>query len=453
MQKKIHFISIGGAAMHNLAIVLKNKGHQITGSDDEIYEPSKSYLAKNDILPKEIGWNVENITTDLDCIILGMHARADNPELLKAQELGIKIYSYPEYIYSQSLDKQRIVIAGSHGKTTITSILMHVLKAVGKKFDYMVGARIEGFETMASLTDAPIIIIEGDEYLSSPIDRIPKFLHYHPHMVLISGIAWDHINVFPEFDEYERQFELLADMLPKAGTIFYDDTDDLVSIIGAKERPDVKQKPYEAHPYKVVDGKFILLTKNNGEIPLEIFGEHNMKNLMGAKLILDELGLLDSSIYEAFSTFKGAAKRLETLLKTENTVIYRDFAHAPSKVKATTDAVKELYPSRKLIACFELHTFSSLNTDFLPEYENSLEKADLQVVFYSPKTLEIKKMQPIDEEFIRKSFGNEHLRIFTKPEILSDFLVENTKTNTSLLLMSSGTFGGLDLTNLVQKIS
>ncbi len=452
MQKKIHFISIGGAAMHNLAIVLKNQGHIVTGSDDEIYEPSKSYLAKNGILPNEIGWNSANINQDLDCVILGMHARADNPELLKAQQLGIKIYSYPEYIYSQSLDKQRIVIAGSHGKTTITSILMHVLKSVGKKFDYMVGARIEGFETMASLSDAPIIIIEGDEYLSSPIDRIPKFLHYHPHMVLISGIAWDHINVFPEFEEYERQFEILADTIPKAGTIFYDDTDDLVSIIGAKERPDVKQKPYEAHPYKVVDGKFILLTKNNGEIPMEIFGEHNMKNLMGAKLILDELGILDADIYRAFSSFKGAAKRLETLLKTENKVVYRDFAHAPSKVKATTAAVKELFPTRKLIACFELHTFSSLNSNFLPEYENSLDKADLQIVFYSPKTLEIKKMKPIDEEFIRKAFGNEHLRIFKNVEILGNFLVENFGNNTNLLLMSSGTFGGLDLQKLLEKI-
>jgi UDP-N-acetylmuramate: L-alanyl-gamma-D-glutamyl-meso-diaminopimelate ligase len=377
-----------------------------------------------------------------------MHALADNPELLKAQELGIKIYSYPEYIYSQCIDKQRIVIAGSHGKTTITAILMHVLKLVGKKFDYMVGARIEGFETMASLTDAPIIIIEGDEYLSSPIDRIPKFLHYHPHMVLISGIAWDHINVFPEFEEYERQFELLADMLPKAGTIFYDDTDDLVSIIGAKERFDVKQKPYEAHPYKVVNGKFILLTKTVGDVSLEIFGEHNMKNLMGAKLILDELGILDVDIYKAFSSFKGAAKRLETFLKTESTSIFRDFAHAPSKVLATTNAVKELNPERRLVACMELHTFSSLNTNFLPEYENTLAKADLQIIFYSPHTLEIKKMKPISEEDIRKYFGNEDIRIFTNKELLLNFLNSQNWQNSNLLLMSSGTFGGLDLTKI-----
>jgi UDP-N-acetylmuramate: L-alanyl-gamma-D-glutamyl-meso-diaminopimelate ligase len=450
--KKIHFISIGGAAMHNLAIVLKNQGHKITGSDDEIYEPSKSYLEKNGLLPAEMGWNPENITADLDCVILGMHARADNPELIKAQELGIKIYSYPEYIYSQSLDKQRIVIAGSHGKTTITSIIMHALKSVGKDFDYMVGARIEGFETMAKLSNSPVIIIEGDEYLSSPINRIPKFLHYHPHIVLISGIAWDHINVFPEFDEYEKQFELLADSVPKSGTIFYDDTDDLVSIIGAKERKDVKQKPYEAHPYKVVEGKAILITKHYGEVPLEIFGEHNMKNLMGAKLILNDLGVQDSDIYKAFASFKGAAKRLELLGKNKNTIIYKDFAHAPSKVLATTKAVKELYPKRKLVACLELHTFSSLNTNFLPEYEHTLGDADVQIVFYSPHTLEIKKLQPIDGEAIRKYFGNDDLRIFTNTEMLSDFLKDQNWKEANLLMMSSGTFGNLDFESLKNEI-
>jgi UDP-N-acetylmuramate: L-alanyl-gamma-D-glutamyl-meso-diaminopimelate ligase len=450
--QKIHFISIGGAAMHNLAIVLKNQGHIITGSDDEIYEPSKSYLAKNKILPDQFGWFPENITANLDCIILGMHARIDNSELLKAQELGIKIYSYPEYIYAQCLNKQRIVIAGSHGKTTITSMIMHVLKTVGKKFDYMVGARIEGFETMASLTDAPVIIIEGDEYLSSPIDRVPKFLHYHPHILLISGIAWDHINVFPEFEEYERQFELIADMLPKAGTIIYDDTDDLVSIIGAKERAGVKQKPYEAHPYKVIEGKFILLTKNCGEISLDIFGEHNMKNLNGAKLILEELGIDDDEFYAAIATFKGAAKRLETLGKNEQTIILKDFAHAPSKVMATTKAVKELYPNRKLVACLELHTFSSLNVNFLPEYENTLSAADLQVVFYSPHTLEIKKLQPISEEDIRRFFGNQDIRVFTDTKIFETFLKEQSWQNTNLLLMSSGTFGGLDFDALANDI-
>jgi UDP-N-acetylmuramate: L-alanyl-gamma-D-glutamyl-meso-diaminopimelate ligase len=450
--QKIHFISIGGAAMHNLAIVLKKQGHIITGSDDEIYEPSKSFLEKNGILPPKIGWFENNISTDLDCVILGMHARIDNPELIKAQELGIKIYSYPEYIYSQSIDKQRIVIAGSHGKTTITSMVMHVLKDLNKKFDYMVGARIEGFETMASLSDAPIIIIEGDEYLSSPIDRIPKFLHYHPHILLISGIAWDHINVYPEFEEYERQFELLADTIPKAGTLIYDDTDDLVSIIGAKERPAVKQKPYEAHPYKIVNGQTILLTKTVGEVPIAVFGEHNMKNLNGAKLILEEFGIEDDQFYRSIATFKGAAKRLELLGKNDRTIIYRDFAHAPSKVMATTKAVKELFPKRKLVACFELHTFSSLNPVFLPEYKDALCEADLQVIFYSPHTLEIKKMKAISDEEIRGYFGNGDIRVFTDKTIFEEFLKNQNWHDSNLLLMTSGTFGGLDFEELKNNI-
>lgn len=449
---KIHFISIGGAAMHNLAIVLKNQEHIVSGSDDEIYEPSKSYLKKNGILPDQMGWFPENITSDLDSVILGMHARLDNPELSKAQQLGLKIYSYPEYIYAQSIDKQRIVISGSHGKTTITAMVMHVLKSVNKKFDYMVGARIEGFENMASLSDAPTIVIEGDEYLSSPIDRIPKFLHYHPHILLISGISWDHINVFPEFEEYERQFELLSDSLPKAGTIIYDDTDDLVSIIGAKERPAVKQKPYEAHSFKIVNGKAILLTKKFGDIPLLIFGEHNMKNLNGAKMILEELGIEESEFYHAIATFKGASKRLEVVSHGESTIIYRDFAHAPSKVLASTNAVKNLYPSRKLVSCLELHTFSSLNSTFLPEYRDSLSDADIQVVFFSPHTLEIKKMAPISAEAIKEYFGNENIFVFTDTPLFLNFLKSQNWKNTNLLLMSSGTFGNLDFNELKNTI-
>ncbi len=446
--QKIHFIAIGGAAMHNLAIVLKKQGNIVSGSDDEIYEPSLSLLKNEGLLPESFGWDANRISADLDFVILGMHARADNPELIKAQELGIKVYSYPEFIYNQSKDKQRVVIAGSHGKTTITSMIMHVLKHVGKKFDYMVGARIEGFEHMASLSDAPLIIIEGDEYLSSAIDRRPKFLHYHPHIALISGIAWDHINVFPDFEEYERQFELLVDTLPKSGALYYDETDDLLSIIASKERPDVKIKGYEAHAHYVKNGKYILQTKNCGDISLQIFGEHNMKNLMGAKLTLDELGVLDADIYAAFATFKGAAKRLETIFENDTTLILRDFAHAPSKVKATTQAVRDLYPNRRLIACFELHTYSSLNPKFLPEYEATLAAADLQVVYYSPQTLAIKKMQALDDEEIRKHFDSPDLRVFTKTELLEAFLKAQSLENTNVLLMSSGTFGGLDVQNI-----
>jgi UDP-N-acetylmuramate: L-alanyl-gamma-D-glutamyl-meso-diaminopimelate ligase len=446
---KIHFIAIGGAAMHNLAIVLKQQGHQITGSDDEIYDPSLSLLKGHGLLPATMGWQPSNISTDLDFVILGMHARADNPELLRAQDLGIKIYSFPEYIYQQSQHKQRIVIAGSHGKTSITAIIMHVLRQVGKKFDYMVGARIEGFDNMTSLTDAPIIIIEGDEYLSSPIDRQPKFLHYKPHVALISGIAWDHINVYPNFEDYERQFELLADSLPKAGSLIYDETDDLLSIIASKERPGVRNKPYAAHPYKVENGQFILLTKANGQVPLQIFGPHNMKNLMGAKIILDEIGVLEADIYAAFASFKGAAKRMETLVKSDNTLIVRDFAHAPSKVKATTEALRALYPSRALVACFELHTYSSLTERFLPEYKGTLAAANIQVLFYSPQTLAIKKMPILNEEQLRIHFGNQDIRIFTDANVLLAFLQNQNWLQANLLLMSSGTFGGLDL----QKIA
>jgi UDP-N-acetylmuramate: L-alanyl-gamma-D-glutamyl-meso-diaminopimelate ligase len=448
--QRVHFIAIGGAAMHNLAIVLKEKGYKVSGSDDEIYEPSLSILKNNGLLPDQFGWKPENINNELDLVILGMHAKADNPELKRALELQLPVMSYPEYIYRQSTDKQRVVIAGSHGKTTITAIIMHVLKHVGKKFDYMVGARLDGFRNMVSLTDAPVIIIEGDEYLASAIDRVPKFLHYKPHIALISGIAWDHINVYPEFELYERQFELLVDGLPKSGTFIYDENDDLLSIIASKERSDVKNKPYVAHPYKVKDGKYILLTKNCGDIELQIFGEHNMKNLQGAKIVLDELGILDADIYSAFSSFKGAAKRLEKIFESDDTLIIRDFAHAPSKVKATTEALRELHPERKLVACFELHTYSSLNLDFLPEYAGSLQAADTQIVFYSAKTLAIKNMQSIDHEEIRKFFGNPYLHVFTDGDNMLDYLKTQYKKNTNILLMSSGNFGGIDLNKLTE---
>ena len=359
MSKKIHFIAIGGAVMHNLALALNKKGYQVTGSDDEINDPSKSRLAAVGILPAELGWFPEKVTADLDAVILGMHAFADNPELAKAQELGLKIYSFPEYIYEQSLNKQRVVIAGSHGKTSITSIILHVLKYYNRKFDYLVGAQIEGFDIMVELNDdSPVIIIEGDEYPESKIHLKSKFLFYHPHICLFSGIAWDHFNIFPTFDSYVQTFEELADGLPKAGSIIYDETDDIVRVIGEKDRADVAKYPYKAHPYRIENGKCILLV-NKTEVPLEIFGEHNMKNLNGAKLVLDRLGITDEEFYEAIQHFSGASKRLEKLGENINTLIYKDFAHAPSKLEATTEATKSLYPNRRLVACYELHTFSS----------------------------------------------------------------------------------------------
>lgn len=450
--QKIHFIAIGGAAMHNLAIDLHNRGYQITGSDDEIYEPSRTLLAERGILPNEMGWFPEKITTDLSCIILGMHARLDNPELVKAQALGIKIYSYPAFIYSQSLHKQRVVIAGSHGKTSITSMILHVLKFHNRDFDYMVGARIEGFETMAKLSDAPIIVIEGDEYLSSPIDRQPKFLHYHPHVMLMSGIAWDHINVYPDFNNYVHQFELLANDLPKAGSFIYDETDSLVNKIGSVERLGIKKFPYQALPNRVEDGKTFLILPNKKEVEIQVFGEHNLKNLNGARLVLAQIGIDDNEFYAAIPSFKGAEKRLELVGRNEHTVIYKDFAHAPSKVEATTKAVKAQFPERQLVACLELHTFSSLNKDFLGEYANKLNSADVAVVYFSPKTLEHKKLPAITPEDIKVHFNNPNLHIFTDNDSLKDFLLAQRWRNSNLLMMSSGTFNKLNFQELAGLI-
>ena len=450
--QKIHFIAIGGAAMHNLAIDLHNRGYQITGSDDEIYEPSRTLLAERGILPNEMGWFPEKITTDLSCIILGMHARLDNPELVKAQALGIKIYSYPAFIYSQSLHKQRVVIAGSHGKTSITSMILHVLKFHNRDFDYMVGARIEGFETMAKLSDAPIIIIEGDEYLSSPIDRQPKFLHYHPHVMLMSGIAWDHINVYPDFNNYVHQFELLANDLPKAGSFIYDETDPLVNKIGSVERLGIKKFPYQALPNRVKDGKTFLILPNKKEVEIQVFGEHNLKNLNGARLVLAQIGIDDKEFYAAIPSFKGAEKRLELVGRNEHTVIYKDFAHAPSKVEATTKAVKAQFPERQLVACLELHTFSSLNKDFLGEYANKLNSADVAVVYFSPKTLEHKKLPAITPEDIKVHFNTPNLHIFTDNDSLKDFLLAQRWRNSNLLMMSSGTFNKLNFQELAGLI-
>ena len=452
MSQKIHFIAVGGAVMHNLALALLKKGYKVTGSDDEIYDPAKSRLEAAGILPSTIGWNPDVITPDLDAIILGMHARADNPELVKAQELGLKIYSFPEYIYEQCKDKERVVIAGSHGKTSITSIILHVLNFYNRKFDYLVGAQIEGFDLMVGLSeDAPVIIIEGDEYLASPTNRKSKFLFYHPHIALFSGIAWDHFNVFPTFDGYVQTFEELADSLPKAGAIIFDETDDILKVIGEKDRADVTKIPYHAHPYKIENGKAILQTKE-GEVPLMIFGEHNMKNLQGAKHILDRLGITDAMFYEAIKTFKGAAKRLETLGENKNTLVFRDFAHAPSKLAATTNAAKMLYDNSRLIACYELHTFSSLDKTFLPQYIDKMNDADVAVVFFSPHTLEMKRMPMLSEEEIKTAFGRDDLLIFTDATAFKEYLLGQNWYLTNLLLMSSGTFGGLDFAAFAKQI-
>ncbi len=449
---KIHFIAIGGAAMHNLALALKAKGYQITGSDDEIYEPSKSLLASHGILPEEFGWFPEKITADLDAVILGMHAKADNPELIKAQELGIKIESYPSFLYEVSKHKQRIVIAGSHGKTSITSMILHVLKSLNRKFDYLVGARIEGFELMASLSDAPIIIIEGDEYLASPIDRQAKFLLYQPHIALISGIAWDHINVYPTFKSYTDSFDQLIKQMPKAGHLFFDQTDETLSNLVKNSPEDIDVNGYEAHQAEIKNGNTILKGVDGKRYEIEVFGQHTLKNLNGARLICEEIGVSSADFYTSISTFKGAAKRLELVAKSPNSLFYKDFAHAPSKVAATTAALNEQYPERKLVACLELHTFSSLNPAFLPEYESTLAKADEAIIYLSEHARQIKQMDRMEESLVQNYFKHPSLKVIRDPATLATELISKSWHEANLLMMSSGTFDELDLKDLAGKM-
>lgn len=441
----IHFIAIGGAVMHNLALELHSKGHRVTGSDDEIYDPARSRLEKEGLLPEAMGWYEDKITPDLDYIILGMHARADNPELLKAQSLGLNMVSFPEFVFQQSKDKTRVVIAGSHGKTSITSMILHVLKYYEKDFDYLVGAIIDGFDLMVRLSDsAPVIIIEGDEYLASPLEREPKFLFYHPHIALVSGIAWDHFNVFPTFESYVDIFNRFNASILSPGALLYDETDEEAAKSSQFTVEGVDRIPYKAYPYYVKDGKTFLKTPE-GDQELSVFGEHNMKNLNGARIICNRLGISDQEFFEAIQSFTGAAKRLETLGKNERSHILRDFAHAPSKVEATTNAVKNLYEDRELVAVYELHTFSSLNKDFLPHYKDKLNSADLAIVFFSPHTLEMKRMPAISEEEIKTYFGREDLIVMNDAESLKRFISQRNWVGSNLLLMSSGTYGGLDL--------
>ena len=447
MKDKIHFIAVGGSIMHNMAIALHKKGYQVTGSDDEIYEPSKSRLQKHGLLPEVNGWNPDRITDDIDAVILGMHAKPNNPELLKAQELGIKIYSFPEYIYEQSKDKQRVVIAGSHGKTSITSMIIHVLKYTKRKFDFAVGAQIEGFEEMVQLSDAPLIVIEGDEYLSSPIDRTPKFLKYHHHIGLISGVSWDHINVFPTEEEYINQFNLFADASPKNGTLVYCQADPRASSIAGKKGDDVLSIPYDTHPHVIENGITYLLDGNN-KVPIKIFGKHNLQNLNGAKEVLNKIGVSSSDFYEAIQTFQGAANRLELAYQNAHCTVFKDFAHAPSKVKATTLAVKEQYPDRELVACLELHTFSSLTKEFLSEYEGCLKNAKTPIVYFNPKTVAHKGLDTIAHEDIENAFKVPELKVFDNRDELIAYLRGVNWKNKNLLLMSSGNFDHLDYSNL-----
>lgn len=440
----VHFIAIGGAAMHNLAIALHNKGYKVTGSDDTIFDPSKSRLEAKELLPEAFGWFPEKITSNLDAIVLGMHAKKDNPELLKAQELGLKIYSYPEFLYEQSKHKTRVVIGGSHGKTTITSMILHVMHYHDRDVDYMVGAQLEGFDVMVKLTeDNDFIVLEGDEYLSSPIDRRPKFHLYKPNIALLSGIAWDHINVFPTYEGYVEQFSVFVDSIVKGGSINYNEEDAEVKRVVEASENTIRKLPYHTPEYTVENGQTLLETPE-GPLPIEVFGKHNLNNLAGAKWICQHMGIDEDDFYEAISTFKGASKRLEKIAESDNSVAYKDFAHSPSKVKATTKAVKEQYQDRVVVACLELHTYSSLNAEFLKQYKGALDAADIAVVFYSPHAVEIKKLKEVKQEQIANAFQRDDLIIYTNQDEFKNFLFSQNFDNKALLLMSSGNYGGLD---------
>lgn len=452
-KQRIHLIAIGGSVMHNLAVTLKEAGHDVTGSDDEIFEPSRSMLSKHGLLPEKEGWFPDKITNDLDIVMLGMHAAADNPELVKAQQLGLKIYSFPEYIYEHAKDKQRIVVAGSHGKTTITAMLIHVLKQAKRNFDYVIGARVRGIENTVKLTEsAPIIIIEGDEYLSSALDPTPKFLRYQHHIGLISGIAWDHANVFPTEEDYVKQFDRFADQTPKGGVLIYCEQDAMALMIGKKERADVSEITYKSHAHTSDNNGNFYLTEGKERHTIQIFGSHNYQNISGAKEVLKKIGITSEQFYAAMSTFEGAAGRLELIKEKDGVSYFKDFAHAPSKVKATVKAVKEIYPSRDLVACVELHTFSSLNKKFLPQYKDGLKNAQVPVVYFNPAKVAAKKLEPLSEKEIQTAFNNPGIKVFDDSEKLKSFLLQQSWKNKNLLMMSSGNFGGIDLKKLGDEI-
>ncbi len=450
---RVHFISIGGSVMHQLAIALKKKGYEVTGSDDEIFEPARKNLANCGILPQQEGWFINNIKADLDAVILGMHAKNDNPELLKAQELGLKIYSFPEYIYQESRSKTRVIVGGSHGKTTTTSMIMHVLKNAGKQFDYLVGARLDGFEQSVNVTDAPVIICEGDEYPASVIEKRPKFHFFFPHIAILTGIAWDHINVFPTFDFYLEQFTIFINKIEKGGILIYNETDEVLNkLVNDNRRDDIRYQPYGIPKHSIEHGK-TTLTIDDATSELMVFGNHNLMNLYAAYYACKELGVDANTFVQAVSTFTGAAKRLELMATSSTVNVYRDFAHAPSKVRASIEAVKQQFSHRKLIAILELHTYSSLNEAFMTEYKGAFEKADVGVVFYSKHALELKRMPDLPKEIVLKGFDKQGLLVMTDKNELRSFLQVQDFTNANLLLMSSGNYDGLDMNAFANRIT
>ncbi len=343
-----------------------------------------------------------------------------------------------------------MVIGGSHGKTTITSMILHVLNYYQKDFDYLVGAQLAGFETMVKVTDtAPVMIIEGDEYLASPIDRRPKFHLYHANIAVISGIAWDHINVFPTFVDYISQFAKFIYTIFPNGKLIYCENDLELKQIVDNSTAQIEKIPYTIPPHKVEDGITFLLPNT----PLNIFGNHNLMNLNAARLVCEQLGVTEDQFRVAITSFTGAAKRLELLNCINYTSVYKDFAHSPSKLKATIDAVKAQFNDRKLVACMELHTFSSLNSAFLAEYKNTMDKADVRIVYVDEKTFVHKKMVPLSTSEIEDAFNDKDLLFFNNAEALEGYLRNLNFNRTNLLLMSSGNFGGMDLIKLAYELN
>jgi UDP-N-acetylmuramate-alanine ligase len=445
---RVHFIAVGGAVMHNLAIALHKKGYHVTGSDDEIFEPSRSRLAENGLLPEKQGWYPENITGEIDTVILGMHARGDNPELIRARELGLKIMSFPEYLYEQTKSKKRIVIAGSHGKTTTTAMIMHVFRFLGINFDYMVGSIIDGFETMVGLSDSSeIAVLEGDEYLTSALDPRPKFHLYMPDIAVLNGISWDHMNVFPTFENYVEQFRIFIEKISEGGTLIYFDGDPEVKKITLEAKNNIIKKPYKVHGYFQNKTGFYAATHNR-VVPLKIFGEHNMQNLSAAKEACLAAGISEDDFYRSIQTFEGTSKRLQRLYGNENGDAYLDFAHSPSKVKATVEAIAARYPGRNIIACLELHTYSSLNINFLPQYHGTLEKASFPFIYYNPHATIIKKLPSLSIEEVRNAFGDSNIMVFDNSSEMFSFIRKQIFHNPVYLFMSSGDYDGKNLLEL-----
>lgn len=437
--------------MHNLAIALKLKGFNVSGSDDEIFEPAKSRLEKHSLLPNEIGWNPDKIDNTIEAVILGMHAKSDNPELLKAKELGLKIYSYPEYLYEASKDKTRIVVGGSHGKTTITAMILHVMQNLGIATDYMVGAKLEGFDVMVKMSDAPYMVLEGDEYLSSTLDPRPKFHLYKPDIAIINGIAWDHINVFPTFNIYVEQFKIFADKITENGSLVYFQDDENILGIAKQARNDVKKLPYREITHRIENNRTIVICEGK-EYPLQIFGKHNLINLNAAMTALEQIGVKKSDFLSAIQSFKGASKRLEIVKESKTQAFYTDFAHSPSKLKATVEAMKNQYGERKLTACMELHTFSSLTKEFLIQYKGTMQEVDSAAIYFNSHALELKRLPNLDKDMILDSFDKKGLKVFTTTEEVLQFIRENSQNGENILMMSSSNFGGLDLKELANEI-